>query len=119
MAASSVAWNSSTGGTAAFATSGGVSDGTGQNAHGALYQALFQVENGAFACVAQVSRCHTSHDLGQRASRHSTAVYTAYALSVVPSGAASDSYAATSGRSSPSFAYAENAAASTGQWPLW
>ncbi len=49
VAASCVAWNSSAGGTSLLRTRSGRSDSVGQNAHGALYQALFQVMNGARA----------------------------------------------------------------------
>jgi hypothetical protein len=49
VAASSVAWKSSAERSAELVTSTGRSDAVGQNAQGALYQALFQAMNGALA----------------------------------------------------------------------
>jgi hypothetical protein len=47
VAASSVAWNSSAPGISWLRIATGFSESVGQNAHGALYQTLFQVRNGA------------------------------------------------------------------------
>jgi hypothetical protein len=45
---------------------------TGQKAHGALYQALAQVSNGAFAATFALSSCHVLQSVGQGASVHCT-----------------------------------------------
>ncbi len=73
VAASSVAWKIRTGGSASLETSTGLRDAVGQNAHGALYQALFQVMKGAFSYTPQLSSRHRSQSRGQCASRHCTA----------------------------------------------
>lgn len=72
VAASSVAWKMRTGGSSVLETSTGSRDFVGQNAQGALYQALFQVMNGAFSYTAQLSSRHSSQSRVQRASRHCT-----------------------------------------------
>lgn len=72
VAASSVAWKSSTGGSLLLDTSTGLSELVGQKAHGALCQALFQARNGAFAYTFSVSRCQVFQSRGHLASRHWT-----------------------------------------------
>lgn len=74
VAASFVAWKSSVGGSALLAMFTGRSVFVGQNAHGALYQALFQAMNGALPYTAQLSLRHWFQSRGQDASRHCTAV---------------------------------------------
>ncbi len=76
VAASSVACRRRAGGRSALVTSGARSGSVGQNAQGALYQALFQVMNGALACVRHMSARHSFQSRGQAESRHWTAVYT-------------------------------------------
>ncbi len=73
VAASPVAWNSSTGATLPLMTLTEGRDSFGQNAHGALYQALFQVMNGAFAYTFQLSARHRCQSRDQAASLHWTA----------------------------------------------
>lgn len=76
VAASSVAWKSSADERSVFLTSGAARGSVFQNAHGALYQALFQVMKGASACVRHMSARQVSQSFGQAESRHCTAVYT-------------------------------------------
>src|SRR5690349_5331330 len=67
VAESKVSLSISMAGDAAPLTVTGVPDAAGQVRHGALYQALFQVMNGALACVAQLSVRQVSQFFGHAA----------------------------------------------------
>ena len=64
-----VAWKRSTGGSPELATFTGFRVFVGQNAHGALYQALFQAMKGAFWAATALGRLEATNPASTRRQR--------------------------------------------------